>query len=69
MTSEQATAPIVVFAVTPMLELYGRAALALGTRPRWKFAVHEGDRRRFGDRTPGAATLASIQGGKDQQCP
>ena len=36
MTSEQATAPIVVFAVTPMLELYGRAALALGTRPRWK---------------------------------
>jgi hypothetical protein len=35
-----------------MLDAYGMAAMRLGTRPRWKFGVVEGDRRRFGDRTP-----------------
>jgi hypothetical protein len=49
-------------------ELAGRAAMALGERPRWKFKSIDGDRRRFNDRTSGAATLTSIQGGKDQQC-
>ena len=35
-----------------MLDAYGMAAMRLGTRPRWQFGVVEGDRRRFGDRTP-----------------
>jgi hypothetical protein len=43
MTGDQATAPVVVFAVTPMLELAGRAAMALGER-KYKFAVHDGGR-------------------------
>lgn len=34
-----------------MLDAYGMAAMRLGTRPRWKFGVVEGGRRRFGERT------------------
>jgi hypothetical protein len=48
-------------------ELMGRAALALGERPKYKFAVHEGDRRRFGDRTPRPAVDLKIIR-EDQPC-
>jgi hypothetical protein len=65
--TDQAPAPIVVFAVTPMFELAGRAAMSLSTRPRWKFAVHDGDRRRFGDRTPRPALDLKIVSRKENQ--
>jgi hypothetical protein len=48
--TDWAPTPIGVFAVTPMLELAGRAALALAN-PRDRFRVHEGARRRFGEKT------------------
>jgi hypothetical protein len=44
----------------------GRAALDLRTHPRPALSLIEGDRRAFfDDRTPGAATLTTIQGGKE----
>jgi hypothetical protein len=46
-------------------EQMGRAALAINSLPRLKkFGIVHGGRRMLGDRTPGAATLTPIQGGK-----
>jgi hypothetical protein len=56
------SAPLHVITSAPLSieELAGRYALSLGTRPKYKFAVHDGDRRRFGERTPGRADLKIV---------
>jgi hypothetical protein len=65
-----ANMPIVAPVWVPPDPDYMRAAgmfvMNLSLRPRWKFGVHDGSRRRFGDRTPrpATATLISIAGGK-----
>jgi hypothetical protein len=51
------------------LEYFERAgmfAMELALRPRCKFAVHDGDRRRFHDRTPRPPVELKIVSRKDQ---
>jgi hypothetical protein len=59
--SDQATVSVID---SFYVELMGRAAMDL--RPRLKtFPVIEGGWRMLAERRPGAATLVSIQGGKE----
>jgi hypothetical protein len=64
------TAPLHIIIGGPfdMLEAAGRHAMSLGTRPRWKFAVVDGGRRRFHDRTPRPAVNLKIVSEKEQPC-
>ena len=50
-------------------ELMGRAALALGERPKYKFDAVEGGRRRFNEKTARPALDLKIVRKENPQCP
>jgi hypothetical protein len=51
----------------PFIHMAGLAAMALRSRSR--LVVHDGGRRRFGEKTPRPAVDLKIVRGKDQPCP
>jgi hypothetical protein len=63
--SDGANTPIVLAPVSIIPHEYGLAAMELDPRPRLKkYPVIDGKRRRYGPRSPGAASLTTIQGDK-----
>jgi hypothetical protein len=64
--SNQASTPIVLAPIAIPPE-YALPFMQMGQRPAHKFKVHDGARRRFHDRAQRAATLVTIQGGKENQ--
>jgi hypothetical protein len=61
--SETNTEPIVMSPITvdpEYLRQAGMYAMNMVLRPRWKFAAHDGSRRRFHDRTPRPALNLKI---------
>jgi hypothetical protein len=62
--SDQATSTPPIFPGRSYVELMGRSVMDL--KSRRNLILIDGDRRRFGDRSPGTATLRSIPGGKEK---
>jgi hypothetical protein len=64
--SDQASTPTGPALDRWYFDFMGKQAMAMDPRPRLKrFAVHDGDRRRLADRSPGAANLVCIPNKKE----